>query len=579
MRNIKICILLALQLSSLAVFAQDPDTLQAGSVLIVKDFEPTIPEAYKLKSSPKIFDTLNVKREPLKYDVLSKSLSTQFQPKPLKAAKLKGEPLEKLYNAHARFGVGLYATTYGDLLVNNLRSKKSNFGLNYHHHASNGGVNNAGYSGFNRNEVELHGKRYLYNKILSGSVFYDQHNLHRYGFSPDTVLDNTFQNDLQRDDIFQRFISYGANMRFASFIKDSNKINFDFRLKYRHVEEFYDSYEDNFKLDASLDRYLEKDFVRLNFGVDYNDYVPELLSNNLVASWQSVNVISYLNPYVQRSTPDWQIKAGLKVMAESDSVSRFNFYPDIYARYNMLRNLLIPYLGVGGGMERFGLEGVRQMNPWIISSPNTLNTNTSLRLYGGLRGQFSKRSSFNLMAEQKWVRNMPFFVNDYSNVIASQSIANQFLVVYDTVAVLNVAAEFSLEDIGRLSLFLRGDYFAYNTKNLSAPWHMPDYKLTATGVYDMKDKLVFKADLFVIGKRTAFTPFASEGEDLGYGEYGKKLPLLLDLNLGAEYRYNKRISAFLNVYNVANSKYNIWNNYPMQGITVLGGLTFSFLSR
>jgi len=578
MKNSRILIILTLVLMSLGVFAQKPDTLEAGSVLIVKDFEPTISDAYKLKSSPRIYDSLQVEKEELSYDVLSKGLNTAFVPKTLKPAKLKGEPLEKLYNAYARFGVGLYATTYGDLLVNNLRSKKSNFGLNYHHHASNGGVNNVGYSGFNKNEVELHGKRYLYNKIISGSAFYDQHNLHRYGFNPDSVSDATFQNDLQRDDIFQRFISYGGKLRFASYIKDSSKINFDARLSYRHVDEFYNSYEDNVKFDLSIDRYIEKDFVRVNLGVDYNDYLPGGIANNLVATWQTTNLISYLNPYVQRGTEKWQIKAGLKLFVESDTTSYFTFYPDVYVRYNIVGNLLIPYLGFDGSVERNNLNSLRLDNPWISSSTQIANSKTPLRIYGGLRGQFSKRSSFNLIAEQKWVSNMPLFVNDFGNVIGSEIIQNEFLVVYDTASVLNLAAEFSLEEVGRLSLFFRSDYFSYNMRVAPKAWHMPDYKLTATATYDLKNKLTFKADLFVIGERTALTPFASEGDDLGYGLYGKKLPILVDLNLGAEYRYNKRISAFLSIYNVANSRYNIWNNYPMQGFTVLGGLTFSFLS-
>ena len=130
MKNIKLLFYILLCLPAFVLNAQEKlDTLEAGSVLIVKDFEPTISDAYKLKSSPAIFDTLSIQKEELDYEILTKSLATQFQPGKLKAAKLKGEPLDKLYNAYARFGVGLYATTYGDLLVNNLRSKKSNFGL------------------------------------------------------------------------------------------------------------------------------------------------------------------------------------------------------------------------------------------------------------------------------------------------------------------------------------------------------------------------------------------------------------------------------------------------------------------
>jgi outer membrane receptor protein involved in Fe transport len=43
-----------------------------------------------------------------------------------------------------------------------------------------------------------------------------------------------------------------------------------------------------------------------------------------------------------------------------------------------------------------------------------------------------------------------------------------------------------------------------------------------------------------------------------------------------EYRYNKRISAFLQVNNLASQRYYRWYNYPVQPIQVMGGITARF---
>jgi hypothetical protein len=49
-----------------------------------------------------------------------------------------------------------------------------------------------------------------------------------------------------------------------------------------------------------------------------------------------------------------------------------------------------------------------------------------------------------------------------------------------------------------------------------------------------------------------------------------------DFNLGFEYRYNKSISAFLNFNNIIGQKYQVYNQFPVQGINILGGATLRF---
>ncbi|MDB4174544.1 TonB-dependent receptor, partial [Bacteroidia bacterium] len=53
------------------------------------------------------------------------------------------------------------------------------------------------------------------------------------------------------------------------------------------------------------------------------------------------------------------------------------------------------------------------------------------------------------------------------------------------------------------------------------------------------------------------------------------LDAINDLNLGIEYRYKKNISGFINVHNLLNQDYELWNNYQAQGFNVLAGVTFS----
>ena len=60
------------------------------------------------------------------------------------------------------------------------------------------------------------------------------------------------------------------------------------------------------------------------------------------------------------------------------------------------------------------------------------------------------------------------------------------------------------------------------------------------------------------------------------GQYYKALGTIVDLNLGFEYRYNTRVSAFLQFNNLAAQRYNRWLSYPVQGFQVMGGITARF---
>ena len=92
----------------------------------------------------------------------------------------------------------------------------------------------------------------------------------------------------------------------------------------------------------------------------------------------------------------------------------------------------------------------------------------------------------------------------------------------------------------------------------------------------IQNKIYVSADVFVIGERYAKTYDFTQLVDGKRPVVAKKLNMVVDANIGVEYRYNKAFSLFLNFNNIANQKYYRWNNYQMQGFNFMGGLTYSF---
>ncbi len=124
------------------------------------------------------------------------------------------------------------------------------------------------------------------------------------------------------------------------------------------------------------------------------------------------------------------------------------------------------------------------------------------------------------------------------------------------------------------------DVFTYATKVQQQAWNLPPYQLSFGARYDMRQKLIVKTELQFLGRRPSLrlgeldaltlSVLPSEEVDL------VDLEGFLDLYLGLEYRYTKRLSVFLDMSNLSASKYERWRNYPVQRGLLLGGVTYAF---
>ncbi len=96
-------------------------------------------------------------------------------------------------------------------------------------------------------------------------------------------------------------------------------------------------------------------------------------------------------------------------------------------------------------------------------------------------------------------------------------------------------------------------------------WHMLPFEVTGSFRWLAIEKLVLKSDLYIF----------EGGNALGKGG---SIPIQggFDLSAGGEYKINKQFSAWLDVNNILNDKYERWNNYPVYGLNVLGGIIIRF---
>jgi hypothetical protein len=546
----KINILAACLLLVISAYGQN-DTLQSEDIYVVKGYKPEISEAKKINGKPKQA-RIEAKDLDIEYFFLKKQVKSHFETEPIKPAKMKGEKLNRLYHSYAKFGVGSNLTTLADLHITGTRSRKQALGLYVNHLGSPNQIKNYGPSGFSDNSLKFYGKKFLKKQVVRGAVFGELNTLKQFGY-----LEDNFPN-VDKDSIRQRFTKVGFTAGNKSFIKDSSEFNRDIQLTYYYLQDRYQSSENNVKIDADLHRNFGKEIFHVQGLLDINSF------NNDIDSSSQNNGILALQPYIVSKGKKWRLNAGLGIFMDIGEPTKFYFKPISELKFNVVSNIIIPYVGVTGDLKRTSFNSLRTTNPFINSNPELNNENHILEVYGGIRGSLNKKLSFNTRFMQKIVQNMALFKID------SVFLNNTFNVAYDTVNIQEISGELVYNDGEKLSIGAKGSFFMYNTKNEDQAWNLPNFILSINSRYNIKDKLYFKGNITYNSPRTS-------NYDISNDTFKEtKLKGFTDVVLGGEYRYTNRLSAFIDFHNILGVNYQMWSNYPSQRLVLIGGITYSF---
>ncbi len=528
--------------------AQDEDIDK--EVVVVRAFEPTVAESSKINILPSLTDTINI-TPVFSYSILPIPLGSDFEVEPITPARMSAETISRLYGSHIKLGVGSYITPFAELSINSLRNNRYSGGLYLKHHSSQGRLrlddNEKAFSQFADNDMLFYGKRTGRRNVLSAEAGLKSNGFHYYGY--DTSLDTV----PEKDDIRQQFMIANAGLRFKSAHADSSSLNFDISADYKYFQNRLDVAEHGLDFGIGLDKFIGSQIIGTGLNLMYYD-------NTLVQD--NSNLILQLSPWFNKADEEWEVFAGFHgYYDQTGEESKLYFHPRASLQFSIIRNYVIPFVGIDGGLIVNNHRKISYENPFISPGLNVRNTDRSMDLFAGVKGNFTRDVSFNFKVSYAVYEDMYFFVND-----STRYLGNQFDVVYDNIELLNYSGEIGADISNRFSLFTRINYYSYGLKIQEHPWHKPELDITFSGEYNLGDKILLNADVFYTGRRYA-KPF-SGGEAV-------ELKGFADVNLGLEYRYNKILSGFLRLNNLANTSYYKWNNYPVQGFSIMAGFTYS----
>ncbi|MGZ3882584.1 MAG: hypothetical protein ACXVP0_11700 [Bacteroidia bacterium] len=522
---------------------------------VPSDFEPTIKDAVKFTDQPEIKDS--VKRiSSAPYGIQSNPLFPKYQVEPINPAKMQNEPLSKLYHSLIKAGYGpVYNMPYGEAWFSSTRSREMLYGVHYKYLSSTAHLQDYGYSGFSDNEAEVYAKKFYKKHTLSGEFNYKRNLVHFYGY--DTTINKITDKNFAK----QRFQLFEPKVRLQSHYTDSSMINHDIQLAYYNLQDLYYSAENNVKLNADLSTFINKEKLHVNVLADYyNHKRPKDTINDFIGS---------INPYFEANGKKWHADLGLTATIDAfNKTTKFYFYPQLNVFFDVYESMIIPYAGVSGGLMKNSFRSLSTENPFINPQVNYANTNNKYNVYGGLRGNLSSNTSYDAYVNYGQYDSLHYFVINYSDPTL---LHNQFNVVYDNTSLLKVGGQLKYQYKEKMHLIAKGNYYLYKPQTFLKAYHKPNYDITLSGIYNLKSKIILKADIFTIGNQWALTQTENNGV---FSYQPKLLNYIVDVNVGVEYRYSKMLGFFVSFNNIANMRYYRWENYPTQRFNMMLGLTF-----
>jgi hypothetical protein len=335
----------------------------------------------------------------------------------------------------------------------------------------------------------------------------------------------------------------------------------DFGIKYNPnitVDNFVNKdkvSESSIIVDAPIEKQFGEAFALLIEGrADITSYTSKNLSTNVKLS----NNVFQAMPSLAFTSPRLSIHGGITPTWDNGN---FVWLPNVYAEGQLKEKVLLIQAGWVGNYRKNTFHNLAAVNPYLLTLSAQTNTK-EVEYYGGIKATMGKHFNFSAKVGFISYTNFPLFVND----TATDSKA--FKVVYEGKANnLRVHGDLSYINQDRFTLttgLTLNGYTGFN--NNRQAWNTVPMELNASLRWWAFKQVLLKSDFYMFGGGN----YISKGNIISTFAGGT------DLSAGVEFKVNKTFSAWLDVNNIFNSKYERWHNYEVYGLNVLGGVRISF---
>jgi hypothetical protein len=554
-------------------YAQPPDVVVDGKGK--REIEPSS----RILEFPRIIDTVE-SAAVSSYPLLVFQKATKIILDTIQIATVETtEKIKQLYPFYTRIALGSKLMPLGEFYYNSTRSRVYHYGAHIKHLSSFGNIKRGDIvfpnGQFDHTDVLLFGKINQSSFNLGAKLHYLNDGFHFYGL-PDSVVSDT-------KTIAHRYQNLGADFEFIGNRGDTSTVNYKIMTGFNFLgtkKPIIDSLSDwrakenQFYLNTKGWYNFKSETFYVNLGLRRNAYRYGIADSTLNPSDSGLvtnNTIIDFQPGIltQLFQNKFKVDVGLALSIDIQKKTKVYIYPQVEIKYSLFNDIFIPFVGIRGGLKQNSLRTFSSENPYLISNLTIQNEHNPNEIYAGFKGTLSSKLSFNINGSSARILNRALYVSD-------SSAFNKFNVIYDTINITKLEASGSYQQNEKFKVDLIGRFCSYQTKNEAFAWNLPQFQFILRGSYNLYDKFLVNLSGKIETGRKA--KVYSAGEDIieKNEQFAKPLGAIVDINLGLEYRYNTRVSAFLQINNLASQQYYRWYNYPVQPIQVMAGVTARF---
>ncbi|MCB7481003.1 TonB-dependent receptor [Christiangramia sediminis] len=572
-KAIKKSLFFSLFIFSGILYAQDP--IGSETVTVVKPYTPSVRDASKIKATPTRNDSVSFQKKPVQYSIFSVPVASTFTPAKGRATTVERERPPKVYDNYATLGFGNYSNVLAEFYSSLEIDRSSNFGIFLTHNSSQGGIEDVVLDD-KFYDTELNLNYNTRNRDLSWMAEVGaEHQLFNWYGLPEYNIPANPESDpeLLNLDPAQNYYSVyvGSEIELYDSFFDSAKARF------RHSGDSYSTAENHFNAEGLFEVEIAEELISTKIGADIvNGKFDRTYDSNPGYDYTFMNFNATPSLLILRD--DLSINLGVNFVYGMDvenSDGSFYIYPAVSASYRLAGDYFTAYAGVDGDLQQNTYYNFFQENPYVSPTLNIMPTDNQYKGYVGGKGKLSNAVSYNLRGSYQSQYNKPLFKRNYdASTLEGESYTygNSFDVVYDEVKTLSFYAELNVDVNRNFRLGINGEFFDYNTDSQAEAWNLPTMKASLNADYQITEKWYTGANLFYIGERKD----ENRSISLVFDDPIITLDSYFDANAHLGYRFNDQLSAFVKGSNLLNNNYQKWLDYDVQGIQVLGGVTYKF---
>ena len=523
------------------IYAQN-DTTRRQTIEITSSYKPVLRNTVKINlyASPITPDT---SRPRMAYSIPPQNLFFTYQPVSLKPLSLQADTALQLGDRNQlKVGFGNYTTPYISGAFSFGDGKQNLLNVYGDYVSSRGKIKNQDFS-----EINLKGMGSIFsaqNETYAGVAF-AQHEYYQYGY-------NHANYSFDKSDIRRSYRDLSASVGFRNIATNVLGINYDPHLELHAFSREGKADESTLILNLPAEKKVgENVSIKVSALGNFDKYTQKnttlQVSNNLFQLAPELVYYSDRFTFHGGVTPSWNNSA-LSVL------------PNIYGEAPLQQNVLVVQAGWVGRFISNSFRTLSGENPYM-QDPTFLNNTKETQYYGGIKATVGKHFNFNAKAAFISYKDMPLFINDSLDG-KSFYISNE-----SSLKNLQIHGDMNFVSQDKFTLTAALDLNTYTGMQDNAKaWELFPLKLNGSFRWNAFKQILIKGDLSAFSGAKALLANGSE----------KTLKGGTDLSAGAEFKINKQFSAWLDFNNMLNSKYERWNNYPVYGFQVIGGILIHF---